>query len=175
MTKLLQLALRNLTRYRRRTALTSLLIVIGVAAVLLFVAISGSFKQMMIGQITDSMLGHMQVHRRGYVASIESLPLNLNLPQSLVGRIQAALDQEPAIAAVAPRVKFGAMFSNFTETTSLRVNGIDPKAEAAVLPLLAGRQLDGERGGLRLGIDAVDAQAGGLGEVAEHEIGRAHV
>jgi len=147
MTKLLQLALRNLTRYRRRTALTSLLIVIGVAAVLLFVAISGSFKQMMIGQITDSMLGHMQVHRRGYVASIESLPLNLNLPLSLVGRIQAALDQEPAIAAVAPRVKFGAMFSNFTETTSLRVNGIDPKAEAAVLPLLAGRQLDGERGG----------------------------
>ena len=147
MTKLLQLALRNLTRYRRRTALTSLLIVIGVAAVLLFVAVSGSFKQMMIGQITDSMLGHMQVHRRGYVASIESLPLNLNLPQSLVGRIQTALDREPAIAAVAPRVKFGAMFSNFTETTSLRVNGIDPKAEAAVLPLLAGRQLDGERGG----------------------------
>jgi len=95
MTKLIQLALRNLTRYRRRTALTSLLIVIGVAAVLLFVAISGSFKQMMIGQITDSMLGHMQVHRRGYVASIESLPLNLNLPLSLVGRIQAALDQEP--------------------------------------------------------------------------------
>jgi putative ABC transport system permease protein len=124
MTKLIQLALRNLTRYRRRTALTSLLIVIGVAAVLLFVAISGSFKQMMIGQITDSMLGHMQVHRRGYVASIESLPLNLNLPLSLVGRIQAALDREPAIAAVAPRVKFGAMFSNFTETTSLRVNGI---------------------------------------------------
>ena len=34
----------------------------------------------MIGQITDSMLGHLQVHRRGYVASIDSLPLNLNMP-----------------------------------------------------------------------------------------------
>jgi putative ABC transport system permease protein len=39
------------------------------------------------------------------------------------------------------------MFSNFTETTSLRLNGIDPAAEAAVLPLLAGRQLDGVRDG----------------------------
>ena len=147
MAKLVQLAARNLMRYRRRTLLTSLLIIMGVAAVLLFVAISGSFKQMMIGQITDSMLGHMQVHRRGYVASIESLPLNLNMPPSLVGRIKQALDHEPAIAATAPRVKFGAMFSNFTETTSLRVNGIEPAAEAAVLPLLAGRRLDGARGG----------------------------
>ena len=147
MAKLVHLAARNLMRYQRRTLLTSLLIVMGVAAVLLFVAISGSFKQMMIGQITDSMLGHMQVHRRGYVASIESLPLNLNMPPQLMGRIKQALDKEPGIAAIAPRVKFGAMFSNFTETTSLRVNGIDPEAEAVVLPLLAGRQIDGERGG----------------------------
>ncbi len=57
MLKLLKIAARNLLRYRRRTALTSLLIVIGVVSVLLFVAITGSFKAMMIGQITDSMLG----------------------------------------------------------------------------------------------------------------------
>jgi putative ABC transport system permease protein len=147
MLKLIQLAARNLLRYQRRTLLTSLLIVIGVAAVLLFMAISGSFKQLMIGQITDSMLGHLQVHRRGYVASIESLPLNMNMAPQMVASVKQALDKEPAIAAVSPRVKFGAMFSNFTETTSLRVNGIEPDAEAAVLPLLAGRQLDGVRDG----------------------------
>ena len=147
MLKLIQFAARNLLRYQRRTLLTSLLIVIGVAAVLLFMAISGSFKQLMIGQITDSMLGHLQVHRRGYVASIESLPLNMNMPPQLVARVQKSLAEEPAIAAVSQRIKFGAMFSNFTETTSLRVNGIDPDAEAAVLPLLAGRQLDGVRDG----------------------------
>ncbi len=147
MLKLIQLAARNLLRYQRRTLLTSLLIVIGVAAVLLFMAISGSFKQLMIGQITDSMLGHLQVHRRGYVASIESLPLNMNMPAQMVARVNKALSEEPAVAAVSPRIKFGAMFSNFTETTSLRLNGIDPAAEAAVLPLLAGRQLDGVREG----------------------------
>lgn len=147
MLKLIQLAARNLLRYQRRTLLTSLLIVIGVAAVLLFIAISGSFKQLMIGQITDSMLGHLQVHRRGYVASIESLPLNMNMTPQLVARVTKELSQDPAVAAVSPRIKFGAMFSNFTETTSLRVNGVEPDAEAAVLPLLAGRQLDGVRDG----------------------------
>lgn len=150
MGKILEIAARNLLRYRRRTLLTSLLVVIGVLAVLLFVAITGSFKAMMIGQITDSMLGHLQVHRRGYVAAIESLPLNLNMSPQLVERATKALDDNPGVAAYAPRVKFGAMFSNFTETTSVRVNGIDPEREDKVTPLLAGRQLDGERGGALL-------------------------
>ncbi|MDP3032119.1 MAG: hypothetical protein Q8N33_08570, partial [Rhodocyclaceae bacterium] len=73
------IASRNLLRYGRRTLLTLLLIVIGMVAVLLFIAVSGSFKSMMVGQITDSVLGHVQVHRKGYVASIDSLPLNLNM------------------------------------------------------------------------------------------------
>jgi putative ABC transport system permease protein len=42
------------------------------------------------------------------------------------------------------------MFSNFSETTSVRVNGVDPGREAAVMPLLAGRQLNGRRGGALL-------------------------
>jgi putative ABC transport system permease protein len=150
MVKILEIAARNLMRYRRRTLLTSLLVVIGIVAVLLFVAITGSFKSLMIGQITDSMLGHLQVHRRGYVASIESLPLNLNMPPKLAARVAEALAASPEVAAYAPRVKMGAMFSNFTETTSVRVNGIDPEREARVMPLLAGRQLDGVREGALL-------------------------
>jgi putative ABC transport system permease protein len=70
MAKILKLAARNLARYWRRTVLTAGLIILGVVAVLLFVAVSGSFKNLIVGQITDSMLGHLQVHRRGYVASI---------------------------------------------------------------------------------------------------------
>ncbi len=71
--------IRNLMRYRRRTILTASLIAIGVVFVLVFIAVSGSFKNMMIGEITDSMLGDIEVHRKGYVASIENLPLKLNL------------------------------------------------------------------------------------------------
>ena len=151
MFRVLKLAARNLLRYRRRTTLTSLLIVMGVVSVLLFVAMAGSFKSMMVSSITDSMLGHLQVHRRGYVASIESLPLNLNMPATLAQRVDKVLMGDAAIVATSPRVKFGAMFSNFAETTSIRVNGIDPEREARVAPLLAGRQLDGKKDGMLLG------------------------
>jgi len=143
----LKIAGRNLSRYRRRTLLTLLLIVIGMVAVLLFIAVTGSFKSMMVGQITDSVLGHLQVHRRGYVASIDTLPLNLNLAPAEVRELEQALEQIDAVETWSARVKFGAMFSNFTETTSIRVNGIDPAREAATVPLLPGRLIEGDPAG----------------------------
>lgn len=146
MTNILKLATRNLLRYRRRTLLTSTLIVIGVVAVLTFVGVSGSFKNMMVGSITDSMLGHLQVHRKGYVASIESLPLNLNMSAPMVKRVEEALKANPQVLSYSHRVKFGAMFSNFAETTSIRVNGVEPLTEAATTPLLPGRARDVPRG-----------------------------
>ncbi|MGZ8155774.1 MAG: ABC transporter permease [Burkholderiales bacterium] len=145
MTQILKLAARNLMRYRRRTLLTSTLIVIGIVAVLTFMGLAGSFKNMMIGTITDSMLGHVQVHRRGYVASLDSLPLNLNMQPQMVVKVEAAL-KDAGVVAYTKRVKFGAMFSNFAETTSIRVNGVDPEHEAATTPLLPGRARDVPQG-----------------------------
>jgi len=146
MGRIFKLAARNLLRYGRRTLLTSGLIVLGIVAVLLFVSVSGSFKQLIIGQITDAMLGHLQVHKRGYVASIDNLPLNLNLSPPQVAKIEAALAGMPDVVASSPRLKFGAMFSNFTETTSIRLNGVIPERELAAMPALAGRLVQGATG-----------------------------
>jgi putative ABC transport system permease protein len=56
------------------------------------------------------------------------------------------LQATPDVVAFSSRVKFGAMFSNFAETTSIRVNGVDPVHEAATTPLLPGRLRDVPRG-----------------------------
>jgi len=151
MYSVLKIAARNLLRYRRRTLLTSLLIVIGMVAVLLFIAVSGSFKTVMIGQFTDSILGHLEVHRKGYVAAIDALPLNLNMQPNAAAKVEEALKQNSDVENWSPRIKFGAMFSTFVETTSIRVNGIDPQREAATMPLLAGRIVEGPKEGPLLG------------------------
>ena len=143
----LKLATRNLLRYRRRTLLTALLITLGVTALLLFVAAAGSFKQTMVGSITDSMLGHLQIHRKGYTASIDNLPLNMSLQPNGVSKVEDALKTDPDVAAYSLRVKLGAMFSNFTENTSIRLNGIDPVAEDAALPGLRQRISEGDKNG----------------------------
>jgi len=147
MLNILKIAVRNLARFGRRTLLTSSLITLGIVGVLLFVAVSGSFKTIMIGQFTDSMLGHLQVHRKGYVASIDSLPLNLNMQATMVGKVEQVLGKMDAVEAYSERIKLGAMFSNFTETTSMRINGVDPAKEIATTPLLPGRLIGEKRAG----------------------------
>lgn len=146
----IRIAWKNLLRYRRRTLLTSLLITVGIVAVLLFISVSHSFKAMMVGQITDSMLGHIQIHKRGYVSSIDSLPLNMNMKPGMVDKVIQTLDANPNVEAYSERIKFGAMFSNFTETTSIRLNGVIPENEAKTAPLLADRIIAGKKEGALL-------------------------
>ena len=148
MFNIFKLALRNLRRYMRRTLLTSTLITLGVVAVLLFVSISGSFKSMMIGQITDSMLGHLQVHQKGYMASMDSLPLDKNLKGKQIKLITESLDQDKNVEAYSMRIKLGAMFSNYTETTNIRLNAVNPEQEVATVPMLTERIIKGEKDGL---------------------------
>jgi len=143
MTKLVTIAVRNLTRYRRRSLLTASLIAIGVTAVVVFQAAAGAFTGLMIGQMTDAMLGHLQVHRRGYVASIDNLPLTMMLTPADVAVVEETLRAQPEIASYSRRLKFGGMFSNYVETTSIRLNGVYPDEELRTLPLLASRITQG--------------------------------
>ena len=143
MNDVLKIAGRNLLRYKRRTLLTSLLITVGLVAVLLFIAVAGSFKTMMVAQFTDSMVGHLQVHRRGYVGAMESLPVDRNMRPRMLVKLYESLDATDKIEAWSPRVKLMAMFSNFASTTSIRLNGVYPEREVATVPQVVQRVLEG--------------------------------
>ena len=143
MLEIMRMAARNLLRYKRRTLLTAVLISVGLVAVLLFIAVAGSFRDMMVAQFTDSMVGHMQVHRRGYLGAMESLPVDRNMRPRMLVKLYEELDNTAEIESWSPRVKLMAMFSNFQSTTSIRLNGVDPEREAAVVPLLPNRILQG--------------------------------
>jgi len=89
------------------------------------------------------MVGHMQVHRRGYMGAMESLPVDRNMRPRMLVKLYEVLDDTPEIEAWSQRVKFMAMLSNFVSTTSIRLNGVDPQDEAATVPLLPQRVLEG--------------------------------
>jgi putative ABC transport system permease protein len=118
---------------------------IGVIFVLLYISVSGSFKNMMVGQITDSMLGHLEVHRKGYLASIDNLPLNLNLNPQAFKKLADILKSQPEVEAFSARIKFGGMFSTFVETTNIRLNGVSPDQEFKTIPLLPSRIIGGQK------------------------------
>jgi len=145
MIAVLVMAVRNLRRYTRRTLLIVSLIAIGVAFVQVYIASSASYKGLIISQITDSMLGHVQIHKKGYLTSIENVPLNLNIGAKDAKKLKEILSGIPEIESYSMRVRFGAMLSNYAETATIRVYAVFPDDEYKTMPLLAGRITKGAK------------------------------
>jgi putative ABC transport system permease protein len=140
----MKIAWRNLLRYKRRTLLTSALIAVGVTLVIVFGGIGNSFRSEVIGILTNTTLGDIQIHQKGYVSSIDSLPLDLTIPEQALPRIETFLDKDPDVKAYSERIRFGALISNFSQTTSMRFTAVYPQEESATCPELPKRFVEGE-------------------------------
>ena len=62
-----------------------------------------------------------------------------------IAKLEKILDEQPEIEAYSPRIKFGGMFSNFTETSNIRLTAIDPEKEFKTVPLLPARVIEGSK------------------------------
>jgi putative ABC transport system permease protein len=135
MSRLPALALRNVGRNRRRTIITALTIVFGVAMVITVRGVMWGLQSMMITDTVDGRLGALQVHRTGYMDNIDSAPLTLNLPYSedLLARVKKV----PHVTGVTGRIQFTGLISNGQAQTMFVGRGIDVEREATVCPKLA--------------------------------------
>lgn len=129
MKNLIVIALRNLFRNKRRTILTSSLITFGVVLVIVFGGLAISFKTQMVGILTNTAMGDLQIHQKGYVESIDNLPLNLTLSGVELANVEKMLKDIPEIEAYSPRIRFGAMISNYAQTSNVRLNAVYPEME----------------------------------------------
>jgi len=93
----------------------------------------------MIGIITNTSIGDLQIHKKGYVESIDNLPLNINLTSEELAAIEKKLKEMPEIAAYSPRIKFGAMISNYAQTSNIRLSAVYPEMESKTVPDLVKR------------------------------------
>lgn len=141
---IIKIAWRNLLRYKRRTLLTSALIAVGVTLVIVFGGIGNSFKNEVIGILTNTTLGDIQIHRKGYVSSIDSLPLDLTIPEQALPRIETLLSDDPDVKVYSERIRFGALISNFSQTTNMRFTAVYPEEESETCPGLPKRIKEGD-------------------------------
>ena len=137
---LLRLALRNMLRNRRRSALTGLVIAIGLASTLFTDAYIKGLEVNLVRSATDGFLGHAQVHAPEFRRTHE---VERTLAQSdLVQR----LSQDPRIRAFAHRVTGIAMLSSAQEVQSVMLMGVDPDREKAMSKLAQAIQTGRQRG-----------------------------
>ncbi len=139
MRNIFKIAWRNLLRYKRRSLLTSSLIVIGVVLVIVFGGVGIEFKDQIISIITDSNLSHIQIHKKGYVGSIDNLPLDKTLSGKGLEKVRDILENRKEVTSYSERIRFSAMLSSYVETTSMRLTAVLPEKESLTCPDITGR------------------------------------
>jgi ABC-type lipoprotein release transport system permease subunit len=140
---LLRLAWRNVWRNGRRAAIVITAVAVGIAGVILSMAVNYGMVFQMVETAISTELGHLQLHARGF----EDDPgLDHRLPDGGRPEIRI-LDGLPEVRAWAPRVRSQGLLSSARASAGVRVLGIDPAREAQVTDLaasmVAGAYLDG--------------------------------
>ena len=127
MFRLWKLAIRDLGRNKRRSALTLVAVALGLG---LLVVTSGLIEGSVWGSIENNIRvqsGHVQVREESYDEDKVSLKWEdlLDDPQALVAQAQAL----PDVRAATPMVWASGILAAGEESVSVRVFGIDPLAE----------------------------------------------
>lgn len=122
---LLKLALRNVLRQQRRSALTCLTIAGGyVLCALSFSLVDGSYSNV-IEIFTEDETGHIQIHSGNYLDK-PKVHLTIDDPET----VEATLSSAAIVSSFAPRIYTPALAYADDEHSPAQVIGVDPAAEA---------------------------------------------
>jgi ABC-type lipoprotein release transport system permease subunit len=126
-----KIALRNTIRHGRRTIITAAVMMVGIAVFIFFNSMLAGLDRMAIDNMTDYTLSSMKIRTPAYVDDIEATPLDKGIPHP-----QQVLS---AVAAQglsgAPRLRFVARLSNYTDEIPVLADAVDPAADAKVFRL----------------------------------------
>ena len=144
MQPLLRIAARNVLRNRCRSLITF-------SAVFLALTVMVSIRGLVNG-LSDSIreasilgqTGSLQVHRRGFLKSMNGASLELDIPTDSV--FMNKLRSVPGVADATARIAFGAMVNANDRTTPALFTAVDPNNEQRVCP----RRFEGVSSGISL-------------------------
>ena len=121
---MLKIAFRNIFRQKRRTILTALAMIVGFTLSSIVIGLSDGAYSNVIEMFTGNRIGHIQVHRAGYLDK-PSIYKTMSNYESVGKTIQNA----EGVEAWAPRVYAGGLGSVGERSTAVRIIGIDVARE----------------------------------------------
>jgi putative ABC transport system permease protein len=165
MKKILNLALKNLLRNIRRTALTLLAIITSVAAVIIF----GGFVEYTFWGLREStirtQLGHVQIYKKGYNEEGKSSSYEYLIEN--VWDIEKKLGKLPYVDLVTEEISFSGLISSGEKTLNCHGIGINPENGtkfSSFETLLEGKNLTSEENGILLGRELKNALQAKIGD-----------
>ena len=132
MLMLLRIALRNVIRNRRRSLITLSAVFLAIGIMVATRGLLNGLQGAIREGVVKSQTGAIQVHKKGFLSSLQTTPLELDIPadEAFLGKIRAV----PGVTAAAARIPFGGMINVKDDTLFALFFAFDPVAEPLVCP-----------------------------------------
>ena len=121
------IAMRNILRNPRRTAITAGGAALAILGYVALVAFFDGFTEQIVDTSTRYLTGHVQIERAGFRKDFAP-ELALRTPNELLARLR----RTPHVAGAAPRIQAQAIASSAVKSEGVALIGIDPASERAV-------------------------------------------
>lgn len=121
------LAIRNLMRNRRRTTITLLTMIFGIAVLTLLSALNDGWLSQMKTNFILSYTGHVQIHAKGFETS-QNLRDSIKHPQEIIRLMQSY----PEVNGWTQRIRTSGLASMGGDSASVQIMATDPEQETWV-------------------------------------------
>ena len=126
-----KIALRNTIRHGRRTIITAVVMMVGIAIFIFFDSMLAGLDRMAIDNMESYTLSSMKIRTPAYVDDIEATPLDKGIPHPQ--QVLAAVSAQGLSGAA--RLRFVARLSNYTDEIPVLADAVDPAADQRVFKL----------------------------------------
>jgi putative ABC transport system permease protein len=124
---LTRLALRNIFRNRRRSAITLTVIITGIVGLILF----GGYKAITFQNLRESTirgrLGHIQIYGKGYSSGDSQKALEYGLDD--VSAIRAEVERDPRVRTTAAQINLTGLISNGEKSETFIATAVEPERD----------------------------------------------
>ena len=123
----LKISWRNIYRNFRRTMILAIIISIGYLGMIFSLSFMQGYLQQAIDSFVHSSIGHIQIHREGFVRN-PVIKKRIQNPQ----QIETVLDQQEDIQVYTQRIKNQGIINSSESSAGVMIVGINPDQEAQV-------------------------------------------
>jgi len=127
---LIRLAIKNLTRHKKRTLLTAGIIALAVVFYIFLDSLMLGMRNKALSNIIDFESGHIQVANENYWEQRDEFPLENLMNQD--GETAAIIKETEGIKGISPQLKFLARLNNGVDEIPIPVEGVIPQNEKEV-------------------------------------------